>query len=363
MNFSDSFTRERHIRYFAGCLRELPEAYSKLDTNRLTLVHFCVHALDLLGALEQEQVDCTAIMEWIYSLQQPSGGFCGGTFIGECNNDDHELFPYQHSHIAMTYTALATLTALGDNLERVNKETLVTSLQQLQRPDGSFQAVLDIPSESDMRFLYCACAISYMLNDWRGVDQKLAVEYIQSCISFDGGIALLPNQEGHGGSTFCGVASLILMDKLHEMPPTFIKELTYWCVSRQVYGMQGRPNKLEDTCYSYWIGGTLKLLDSVDLLDQQQLNAYVMSCQTQLGGFGKVVGAYPDVLHSFYSMAWLSLSTTTSNNNNNNNESDGNAMEDKDGNNNDTLNTGLKALNCTLGICQESASVFGGNLP
>ena len=310
MNYSDSFTRERHIRYFTGCLGQLPDAYSKLDTNRLTLVHFCVHALDLMGVLEQ-QVDTNNIIEWIYSLQQASGGFCGGPFVGNDANDTEH--PYGHAHIAMTYTALATLVALGDDLSRVKKEALVSLLRQLQRPDGSFQAVVDIPSESDMRFLYCACAISYMLNDWRGVDQDLAVQYIQNCISHDGGIALLPFQEGHGGSTFCGTASLVLMNRLKDMPPLFRRNLIHWCVSRQVGGMQGRPNKLEDTCYSYWIGGTLKLLEADHLLNQQQLLDYVMSCQTQLGGFGKVVGAYPDVLHSFYSMAWLSLSSECGN--------------------------------------------------
>jgi len=143
----------------------------------------------------------------------------------------------------MTYTALATLVALGDDLRRVHTKALITSLQHLQRKNGSFQAV--VPSEFDMRFLYCACAISHMLHDWRSVNQPLAVEYIKTCISFDGGIALLPGQEGHGGSTFCGVASLVLMNT--SLPANFYKNLIRWCVSRQVGGMQGRPNKLEDT--------------------------------------------------------------------------------------------------------------------
>jgi geranylgeranyl transferase type-1 subunit beta len=36
--------------------------------------------------------------------------------------------------------------------------------------------------------------------------------------------------------------------------------------------MQGRPNKLEDTCYSYWIGATLRLLARDDLLDQEGIS-------------------------------------------------------------------------------------------
>ena len=335
MDTSDTFHRNRHVQYFASNLRQLPAGYSKLDTNRLTLVHFCVHALDLLGELES-QVDASHVIEWIYSLQQVSGGFCGSPFVGNDITDEHH--PYAHSHIAMTYTALASLVALGDDLSRVDKEAVISNLRGLQRENGSFQAVLNIPSEFDMRFLYCACAISYMLNDWRGVNKDLAVDYIKQCISFDGGIALLPGQEGHGGSTFCGVASLVLMNRLDEMPLYFSKDLIRWCVSRQVGGMQGRPNKLEDTCYSYWIGGTLQLLNCKELLDQCRLNEYVMTCQTSMGGFSKVFGAYPDVLHSFYSMAWLSLSDN----------------EDS---------PGLKQLNCTLGICQERADMFEGDVP
>jgi geranylgeranyl transferase type-1 subunit beta len=72
--------------------------------------------------------------------------------------------------------------------------------------------------------------------------------------------------------------------------------------------MQGRPNKPEDTCYSYWIGGTMHLLGMSHLLDGTSLREYVLSCQTMFGGFGKVSGAMPDLLHSFYSLAWLSLS-------------------------------------------------------
>ena len=34
-------------------------------------------------------------------------------------------------------------------------------------------------SENDMRFVYCAACICYMLNDWSGIDQEKAVEFIQ----------------------------------------------------------------------------------------------------------------------------------------------------------------------------------------
>eukprot|EP00968_Pinguiococcus_pyrenoidosus_P012552 scaffold1102_cov256-Pinguiococcus_pyrenoidosus.AAC.47 len=47
-------------------------------------------------------------------------------------------------------------------------------MRGMQTPEGSFRA-LEMPSESDMRFLYCACAISHVLDDWTAIDIDRAV--------------------------------------------------------------------------------------------------------------------------------------------------------------------------------------------
>ena len=43
---------------------------------------------------------------------------------------------YECAHIAMTYTALASLVILGDDLRRVNKPAVIEGLKALQLPDG-----------------------------------------------------------------------------------------------------------------------------------------------------------------------------------------------------------------------------------
>ena len=51
-------------------LAPLPDAYASLDTNRLTLVHFCVHSLAIVKGLDKlgpKNVQC--IIDWIYNLQ------------------------------------------------------------------------------------------------------------------------------------------------------------------------------------------------------------------------------------------------------------------------------------------------------
>ena len=61
-----------------------------------------------------------------------------------------------------------------------------------------------------------------------------------------------------GGSTFCALASLVLMGKLYEaFSPKELERIKRWCLQRQQSGFQGRPNKPVDTCYSFWIGASL----------------------------------------------------------------------------------------------------------
>lgn len=394
---TDKFERTRHIRYFTNCLQSLPEQYAAADTNRLTLVHFCVQSLDILGCLpthpnccgkvdQEVNLDTQAIIGWVYGLQTiPTlvendddecatyigGGFKGGTYLGDvasCRKDDitcpqqyslveeegeEDQHPYDHSHLAMTYVGICTLLALGDDLSRLHKTAILQTVKSLQKEDGSFMAISSNNNDNneqneenedddcDLRFLYTAISIWYLLkptdsdsNDNPIINIQTATNYILSCITYEGSLGLTPGREGHGGSTFCGIASLFLMGVLDDvMNREEIKgwkdDLIRWCVSRQyslhgtiysntisehngstnqVAGMCGRPNKLEDTCYSYWVGGTLHLLNEAHLLDGWALRDYVLSCQSTYGGFGKLVGEMPDKLHSFYSLAWLSLS-------------------------------------------------------
>ena len=101
----------------------------------------------------------------------------------------------------------------------------------LQDPvTGSFSSRL---MEIDMRFIYCACVISHLLNDWSGIDVDAASNFIISCQSYDGSLAFDDGLEGHGGSTFVGVAALILMNRLHLLN---IDALLRWLIFNQGCG-------------------------------------------------------------------------------------------------------------------------------
>jgi len=69
-----------------------------------------------------------------------------------------------------------------------------------------------------MRFVYCACSISAMLDDWSAVDCDSVVDYIIQMQGYEGGIAMDVGQESHSAITYCAIASLSLMDHLDKLP-------------------------------------------------------------------------------------------------------------------------------------------------
>ncbi|XP_068944285.1 geranylgeranyl transferase type-1 subunit beta isoform X3 [Petaurus breviceps papuanus] len=289
-----------------------------VQDSRLTIAFFALSGLDMLDSLDVVNKD--DIIEWIYSLQVlPTEdrsnlnrcGFRGSSYLGIPFNPSKDLgiaHPYDSGHIAMTYTGLSCLVILGDDLSRVNKEACLAGLRALQLEDGSFCAIPE-GSENDMRFVYCASCICYMLNNWSGMDMKKAIDYIRRSMSYDNGLAQGAGLESHGGSTFCGIASLCLMDKLEEVfSEKELNRIKRWCIMRQQTGYHGRPNKPVDTCYSFWVGATLKLLKIFQYTNFEKNRNYILSTQDRLvGGFAKWPDSHPDALHAYFGICGLSL--------------------------------------------------------
>lgn len=56
----------------------------------------------------------------------------------------------------------------------------------------------------------------------------------------------------------------------------------------------------------------MDLLELHTFVDIESIRNFVVSCQHPLGGFGKYPEAFPDVMHSYYSLAWLSIASRSS---------------------------------------------------
>ncbi|GAB5355442.1 hypothetical protein AAMO2058_000205900 [Amorphochlora amoebiformis] len=313
------FIKGAHIRYFLCTLKMMPEDFEGFDTKRMMIAYLCLSGLDVLNALDKLPMRVQKeTIEWIYAAQKTPGtsekkedkthyGFRGGSSWGGAfdvkNRKGREGIPKDEAHIAMTYSALCALKILGDDLSRVDKKAIIGSLKLLQRENGCFRCATT--EEDDMRFMYCACAISDMLGDWSGVNKEKATQYIIDAQAFDGGIGLRVGAEGHGGTTYCAIASLVLMGNLNSLKD--LPGLIRWCVYAQGAGFVGRPNKPADSCYSFWIGATMKMLGVYDLTNKKENQTFNLRCQTKYGGFGKYPDVYPDPLHSYFGICGLSM--------------------------------------------------------
>lgn len=187
---------------------------------------------------------------------------------------------------------------------------------------GTFQN--HINGESDLRSTYCALTTASILNliDYEHIEEdpltKGVVQNIKKCQTFEGGLGPEPFCEAHGGYSFCGIATLVLLRKLKEIDTdAFVR----WLVGRQMSkegGFNGRTNKLVDSCYSFWQGSIFNLLYMSDenfsadmelLYDQLSLQAYIIyACQREEGGLFDKPGKRPDLFHTNYATAGLILS-------------------------------------------------------
>lgn len=145
--------------YLHHNIKGLPSAYSSLDTNRLTLLHFLVHSLkitrdkDLFGPSSECKQRRQRIIDWILNLKVvnvyagdvSTTGFCGGTFHGRpfspSLQPDH-LSVSVSSHIAMTYCALLTLLELGYDIGKLDAEGIMRGVGKMQNLDAEKDGVL-----------------------------------------------------------------------------------------------------------------------------------------------------------------------------------------------------------------------------
>ncbi|KIV99171.1 uncharacterized protein PV09_09125 [Verruconis gallopava] len=199
----------------------------------------------------------------------------------------------------------------------------------------------------------------------KDVDVDALIKCIRRAQTFDGGVSEMIFHEPHGGYTYCALAALALTDGLPKEIQTpysgdpstrrnsglsDVEFTTHWLVSRQtsqlnadgeepddddddddddadddndglidsgrdqsavtplIAGFNGRCNKPADTCYAFWIGGSLSLLSRLHLASLPSSRNYLLTkTQHTIGGFAKKPGDPPDIYHSALGLAALAL--------------------------------------------------------
>lgn len=144
---------------------------------------------------------------------------------------------------------------------------------------GSFAG--DEWGETDTRFLYGALNALSLLHLTSLVDVQKAIAYVQACANFDGGYGVSPGAESHAGQIFTCVAALAITGHLHLIDQD---RLGGWLSERQLNngGLNGRPEKLEDVCYSWWVMSSLAIIGKVHWIDGDKLAQFILKCQVRL---------------------------------------------------------------------------------
>ena len=345
-NGEAKYYRLLHYNFAKKLMSKLPGGYSSLDSGYPWLLYWVTNIISMCKdnyALNHN--DKMQFVQILKELQHDEGGFCGS--------------PKGHAHLISTYAAVMAIVNLGipeaydiidinkmknfllkmkNNQFDINQEPSYTDkngvylitrdknnefISYHTAYPGTFQN--HINGESDLRSTYCAMVVASVLNliNYDDLENdpitKGVVNNIKNCQTFEGGLGPEPFCEAHGGYSYCGIATLVLLKKLNEIDTnSFVR----WLVNRQMTkegGFNGRTNKLVDSCYSFWQGSIFNMIYMGDnkftydmelLYDQLSLQAYILfACQNlQNGGLIDKPGKFPDLFHTNYATAGLSLS-------------------------------------------------------
>ena len=262
--------------------------YVLTEHLRMSGVYWGLTALDLLGRLGE--MDVEPILEWLQRCKHASGGYGG--------SEGHD------AHVLYTLSAVQ-ICALLDRMDLVDADAVASYCASLQNDDGSFSG--DEWGEIDTRFTYCALSVCRLVKRNDAVDVAAAAAYVARCKNFDGGFGCEPGGESHAGQIFTCVGALALADALEEVDGDL---LGWWLCERQVKagGLNGRPEKLPDVCYSWWVLSSLSILNRAHWIDRVALARFILRCQDpQKGGISDRPDDEPDVYHTFFGVAGLSL--------------------------------------------------------
>eukprot|EP00850_Spirogloea_muscicola_P022913 SM000318S12215 [mRNA] locus=s318:104839:107258:+ [translate_table: standard] len=251
-------------------------------------VYWGLAGMALLGALPD--MDEPRVLAWLLRCRHPNGAFGA--------NEGHD------AHILYTYSAVQIL-ALYNRLDLADADAIASYIAGLQQPDGSFAG--DEWGEIDTRFSYCALACLSLLGRLGAVEVARATDYIASCRNFDGGFGNIPGGESHAGQIFCCVAALKIGGALHLVDRDL---LGWWLCERQVPsgGLNGRPEKLPDVCYSWWVLSSLVIIDRLHWIHAPKLQRFILRCQDdERGGIADRPEDMVDIFHTFFGLAGLSL--------------------------------------------------------
>ncbi|KAK9456244.1 terpenoid cyclases/protein prenyltransferase alpha-alpha toroid [Dipodascopsis uninucleata] len=285
------FLREKHIEYIKSLDKKQDELEYWLSEHlRMSGVYWGLTALDLMGAKDELSRD--DMIKYVKSCQHPNGGFGAN--------------PLHDPHILYTLSAVQIMV-IQDALEEIDCDKVVDYVVSLQ--DSETGAVRGDHNGDviDTRFVYVAMNCLSLLDRLDRLDVDKAVEFINHCKNFDGGYGMVPGAESHSAQIFTCIGALTIAKRLDLVDRDM---LCWWLCERQLPsgGLNGRPEKLPDVCYSQWVLSSLAMLDRLDWIDGPKLCEFILEAQDEeSGGIADRKDDMADVFHTLFGIVGLSL--------------------------------------------------------
>jgi len=298
---------DKHVAYIQSLDARRDELEHHLTEHlRVNGIYWGLNALHLLGhpdALPRE-----GVIEFMLSCLHDNGGFGAA--------------PAHDPHMLYTVSAVQVL-AMTDGFAALEQHTpngklkVAQYIASLQQANGAFAG--DQWGETDTRFLYGALnalSLLHALPHQRPdlpplVDVKAATDHVKACQNFDGGFGTSPGAESHSGQIFTCVGALAITGELDSFLGEVGKDrLGAWLSERQLPsgGLNGRPEKLVDVCYSWWVMTSMAMIGRLHWIDKEKLTQFILQCQDpDNGGLSDRPGNMVDVFHTNFGVAGLSL--------------------------------------------------------
>ncbi|KAL9584561.1 MAG: hypothetical protein Q9212_002052 [Teloschistes hypoglaucus] len=214
---------------------------------------YCAAAIRwILGGDREEEadIDVDGLLRFLEASQTYEGGFANG--------------PFHEAHAGWTYCALGAMSLLGRLPASITAD----------RPLNVWPS-----RESEQRLVGWLVSLQ---TPTLQEDDVSAPDVLESSVHADAGEEIInPTIEA---------AQVVPPESVGPVAEMIepLKEDLLWA------GMTGRSNKIADTCYAFWAGGSLQILNSLRLLDQDALARYLIEkTQHRIGGFGKLPGDVP----------------------------------------------------------------------
>ncbi|KAF8152212.1 terpenoid cyclases/protein prenyltransferase alpha-alpha toroid [Crassisporium funariophilum] len=291
---TETLLRDLHVEYIQKLGQNKDDLTYHLTAHlRLNAVYWGYTALSILG--RGDALDGAEMVRFVLGCWDDEAGAFGA-------------HPEHDAHLLSTLSAIQILV-MQDALDQIDVDRVVKFILSLQHPSGIFAG--DPFGETDTRFLYCAVSALSLLGRLDALDAvggtERAVRFIGRCANYDGGFGSGVGGESHAAQVFVCVAALAILDRLDVVD---VDTLGWWLAERQLPngGLNGRPEKLEDVCYSFWVLSSLSILNKVSWIDADMLSKFILSAQDpEGGGIADRPGDMADVFHTLFGIAGLSI--------------------------------------------------------